>query len=134
MQGPRLVRESGNQRHLVLFPKQGTNKMMALTCVGNLGGDPVEKQVGSNTVVNFSLAVRTGKDQTSWAKCSVWGARGDTVMRYFNKGDTVSCSGKAKLREFSKDDGTTGQSLEMDVMDFTLPLRSKKDNQGDVPF
>lgn len=111
--------------------------MMALTCVGNLGNDPVERQVGNNTVVNFSLACRTGKDKgepvTSWTKCSVWGARGDTVMNYFKKGDTVSCSGKAKLREFKKDDGSSGQSLELDVMDFTLPLRSRADS-ANLPF
>ena len=114
--------------------------MLVLTISGNLGRDPELKEVNQSQVASFSVGVRTGKDETTWVNCSVWGKRADTVMTYFKRGSKVTLTGSGKLRTYEKKDGSTGSSLEMNVTDFTLPARdegsisSAPDFADDVPF
>lgn len=102
--------------------------MLNITAHGNLGRDPELKQTNNNSqVANFSIAARTGKDQTTWIDCSVWGKRADTVMEYLHKGDRVTVVGSGRVRTFDKKDGSEGKSLELNVSDFTLPAKSTAD-------
>ena len=100
--------------------------MLNLTAHGNLGRDPELKEVGSSQVASFSIAARTGKDQTTWIDCSVWGKRAETVMSYLHKGDRVTVVGSGRVRTFDKKDGSEGKSLELNVSDFTLPAKTDK--------
>jgi len=118
--------------------------MINMTASGNLGRDPEQKDVGSTKVTNFSIACRTGKDETTWVNCAVWGNRGDTVMQYFSKGSRVTVAGSAKVREYETKDGAQGKALEMDVKDFTLPEKGadaapsaptpKQADSSEIPF
>lgn len=114
--------------------------MLVLTISCNLGRDPELKTTDQSQVASFSVGVRTGKDETTWVNCSVWGKRADTVMTYFKRGSKVTLTGSGKLRTYEKKDGSTGSSLEMNVTDFTLPARdegsisSAPDFADDVPF
>ena len=101
--------------------------MLNMTAHGNLGRDPELKEVGSSQVASFSIAARTGKDQTTWIDCSVWGKRAETVMSYLHKGDRVTVVGSGRVRTFDKKDGSEGKSLELNVSDFTLPAKSTAD-------
>jgi single-strand DNA-binding protein len=101
--------------------------MLNMTAHGNLGRDPELKEVGSSQVASFSIAARTGKDQTTWIDCSVWGKRAETVMSYLHKGDRVTVVGSGRIRIFDKKDGSEGKSLELNVSDFTLPAKSTPD-------
>ena len=101
--------------------------MLNMTAHGNLGRDPELKEVGSSQVASFSIAARTGKDQTTWIDCSVWGKRAETVMSYLHKGDRVTVVGSGRIRSFDKKDGSEGKSLELNVSDFTLPAKSTAD-------
>ena len=100
--------------------------MLNITAVGNLGRDPEAFQAGATPAVKFPLAARTGKDETTWLNCVVFGARSATVLDYFKKGSKVTLTGKGQLRIYEKNDGTTGSSLELNVQDFTLPDREQK--------
>ena len=100
--------------------------MLNMTAHGNLGRDPELKEVGSSQVASFSIAARTGKDQTTWIDCDVWGKRAETVMSYLHKGDRVTVAGSGRLRTFEKKDGSEGKSLEINVSDFTLPAKTDK--------
>ena len=99
--------------------------MLNMTAHGNLGRDPELKEVGSTQVASFSIAARTGKDETTWIDCSVWGKRADTVMEYLHKGDRITVCGSAKVRIYEKKDGSEGKSLELNVSDFTLPPKQE---------
>jgi len=104
--------------------------MLQITAHGNLGKNPELKQTKNNSqVANFSIAARSGKDQSTWIDCSVWGKRADTVMEYFHKGDQVTVSGSGRLRTFNKKDGSQGYKLELDVSDFTLPAKTGKSKE-----
>ena len=97
--------------------------MLNITAVGNLGRDPELREAGSSQVASFSIAVSTGKDETAWINCSLWGKRADVAMQYLKKGSRITVAGSGKLRTYQKKDGTEGQSLELNVSDFTLPPR-----------
>jgi len=64
---------------------------------GNLGRDAEQKFIPSgDSVVSFSVAVKSGygdKATTTWAKCTMWGERGEAVAQYLTKGQLVGVSG-----------------------------------------
>lgn len=61
--------------------------------IGNMGADPVSKNVNNDTVVEFSIGVWKGKDKTLWVKVSAWGKLGEIVMAKGHKGAQVFVSG-----------------------------------------
>jgi len=98
--------------------------MLNITAQGNIGNDPELKTIGDKQLATFSLAVNTNKDETTWITCNVWGPRSSIVMQYLTKGGKVTIVGRGKNRAYLKKDGTAGCSLEVEVYDFTLPLRA----------
>ena len=108
--------------------------MLNITAHGNLGRDPELKEVGQSQVANFSIGARTGQDETTWIDCAVWGKRADVVMRFLKKGSQVTVAGQGKVRTYQKKDGTEGQSLELNVSDFTLPPREAAATTDAMPF
>jgi len=111
--------------------------MLNITAYGNLGKDPELKNVGQNQVANFNLAVRTGKDETTWMNCAVWGKRAQTAAEYLRKGAKITIAGQGKLRSYTTQDGTEKQSLNVNVTDFTLPPRESnamEASNDDIPF
>ena len=112
--------------------------MLNITAHGNLGQDPELKDVGQSQVANFSLAAKTGKDETTWINCQVWGKRADVAMQYLRKGSAITVAGRGKVRTYEKKDGSQGQSLELSVDQFTLPPRTAQpaapSSDEDVPF
>ena len=97
--------------------------MLNLTAYGNLGRDPDLKQVGDTQVASFDIGVRTGKDETTWIGCSIWGKRAEVAMQYLKKGSKITVNGSGRVRIYQKKDGTEGKALDVRVNDFTLPAR-----------
>ena len=91
---------------------------------GNLGADAEQRVTPSGEpVVSFSVGVKAGfgdRATTTWARCQMWGKRGESVAPYLKKGQLVGVSGEASLREYDKKDGSKGASLEVRVNDLTL--------------
>ena len=108
--------------------------MLNITAYGNLGKDPELKNVGQNQVASFSLAARTGKDETTWMNCSVWGKRAQTAAEYLRKGAKITITGRAKLNSDTNQEGVERVSLNVDVADFTLPAREANPMDAEVPF
>ena len=94
-----------------------------ITLIGRVGQDPQQKQAGSLTVVETSIAVNTKRGQeeiTNWYRLSFWNKQGDTAMQYVRKGEQLFVEGRLAVREYQKADGTQGYSLEVTVADFQL--------------
>lgn len=109
--------------------------MLNITAHGNLGKDPEIKYLESGLqVAKFSLAARTGKDETTWMDCSVWGKRSETAANYLRKGSAITISGRGKINTFTAQDGKEVRKLEVDVTDFTLPPRDSNQNNSESPF
>lgn len=98
--------------------------MNAWNFVGNLGKDAETRYLQSgDPVVSFSVGVKAGygdKATTTWARCSMFGKRGEAVAPYLVKGQQVAISGEASLREYTDKQGQQRASLEVRVNDLTL--------------
>jgi single-strand DNA-binding protein len=100
--------------------------MLNISASGNLGRDPELKQIGGNDAATFSIASRTGKDETTWINCTVFGKRSQVIMQFYKKGSKVSLSGKGTLRTYQNNEGVQKASLEVVVSDFDLPERKQE--------
>lgn len=102
--------------------------MKALTIAGRLTKDAETRDVGSDRVTSFSVAVddRTSKAKsTLFFECSMWGKRGDALQPHLTKGSSVTVSGDFGTREHN--DKTY---LSVRVNDVTLQ-GGKKADDGD---
>lgn len=103
---------------------------------GNLGKDAEQRYTPSgDAVVQFSVAVKSGygdKETTTWARCAMWGKRGEAVAQYLTKGQLVGISGEVTLREFTNKEGNKQTSLEVRVNDLTL-LGGKREGEQSAP-
>ena len=100
--------------------------------VGNLGKDAETRYLQSgDPAVSFSVGVKSGygdKATTTWARCSMFGKRGESVAPYLVKGQQVAISGEASLREYTDKQGQSRASLEVRVNDLTL-VGGKREGQ-----
>ena len=90
-------------------------KVFIAGTVGNVRG---LRDVGSNKVFNFSVAVSNGKNQDgSWKDSTfydvgVWGARGEALSQFLSKGTKVAVSGR--LQPARVHEGKAYQSVDAD--------------------
>ena len=99
--------------------------------VGNLGGDPEMRYTPSGqAVTNFSVATNrqyTSSDgqkvkETVWFRVSAWNKQADACNNYLRKGSKVLVEGRlvpdsatGGPRTFTRNDGTTGASFEINA-------------------
>lgn len=96
---------------------------------GSLGRNAELKTVGENKVTKFSVANNTGygdKKKTQWIDCDFWGNRGEKLINYLTKGQSVLIYGEIELHEYQAKDGSNKATLRCRVSD--LELLGKKDN------
>jgi single-strand DNA-binding protein len=102
---------------------------------GNLGADcEVRHTPKGDVVTTFRVGVKSGfgdKAKTVWARCQIWGKRGESVAPYLVKGQLVGVSGELSTDEYAKKDGGTGFSLDVRVNDVTL--LGKRDDTDAAP-
>ena len=132
----------------------------SISFIGNLGGDAELKQVGENTVLEFSVGDSTGfgdRKVTNWLRCGLWGTRGSKIAEYLTKGTKVFVSGELTLRPWTTSEGVERISPDVNVhsIDFaggkqdspqaqqapaqeqkstTMANLSEPADQGDLPF
>lgn len=91
---------------------------------GNLGGDAETKFLpNGDALVSFSVGVKAGfgeRASTTWARCSMFGKRGQAVAEFLTKGQLVGVVGELSAREWTAGDGTKRTSIEVRVSDLTL--------------
>ncbi|MGJ1360008.1 single-stranded DNA-binding protein [Sphingobacterium siyangense] len=85
--------------------------MNKLILVGRIGKDPETRTFDNGSVTTFSLATtetfkdRSGerREKTEWHNISFWGKLGESVAKFFKKGDPILVEGKITYREYEKD-------------------------------
>jgi single-strand DNA-binding protein len=106
--------------------------MNQLNAIGNLGADPETRFTKSGKAVSsFRMAITSGwgdNEKTTWINCVVWGREDKPhgLIPYLQKGTKVGITGEIVLREFDRNDGTKGQSLDVIVRNFQ-PLSGQRD-------
>ena len=92
-----------------------------ISIIGNLGKDPVTREVGTGEVSNFSVAVTESyKDKntdqwvknTTWFDCVAW-AYMSTKAQRLSKGASVYIEGKLQFRKWQDKNGVEKISTEI---------------------
>ena len=77
------------------------------TIIGRLGQAPESRDIGNNSVCNFSVATSekwkdkdgVKQEKTSWHNIKAWGKLGEICQKYLDKGDQVYIEGSIEYRE-----------------------------------
>jgi len=100
--------------------------MQEIKIIGRVGNNAEIKDLGTNQVIEFSVAVsetftRNNEKvtETTWFKCAKWG-NNTSIAQYILKGGQVYVSGKPKNRAYIKSDGTAEVSNEITVFEIEL--------------
>jgi single-strand DNA-binding protein len=110
--------------------------MIKLQVIGNLGKDCVTNTVNGKNVINFNVAHTekfkdaqgNQKERTTWVECAYWTDR-TGIAPYLRKGTQVYVEGTPEVRTYPKNDGTTGASLTLRVLNVQL-LGARSENSG----
>ena len=105
-----------------------------ITVVGNLTADPDLRYIGSGTpVASFTVAStprtlnRTTNEwedgEAMFIRCSVWREYAENVTESLAKGMRVVVTGRLQMHSYTRNDGTQGSSLEMQVDEVGPSLR-----------
>lgn len=105
-----------------------------ITVVGNLTDDPELKFTPSGAAVaNFTVAStpRTFDKQTNewkdgdalFLRCAAWRQLAENVAESLQKGQRVVVTGALRVRQFERQDGSKGTSVEMNVDEVGPSLR-----------
>jgi single-strand DNA-binding protein len=97
-----------------------------ITVIGNLTDDPELKFTASGAAVaNFTVAstARTfDKNSNEWKdgdanffRCAAWRQLAENVAESLQKGQRVIVTGRLRIRNFERQDGSKGTSVEIDV-------------------
>lgn len=103
--------------------------------VGNIGKDAEIRNVGGNSVANFSVATtekwrdkNTGelKEETEWHRIAWWGKSVDAIGQYLTKGQLVCVEGRLQTRKWTDKQGLERYTTEIRADRVTL-LGGKRD-------
>lgn len=104
------------------------NKFIA---TGRLTGDPATRKLSDTTVTCFTLAVKRGyknkqgEYESDFITCEAWGGKGETIAKYFKKGDPIEIEGAWMTDNYEKD-GVKHYSAKCRVSAFNFPLTARK--------
>ena len=81
--------------------------------IGNLGNDPIMKDVNGNKLAKFTMATNqayTNKkgeriEDTQWHNLVVWGKLAELVERFVSKGKEIAVEGQIQTRSYDDADG-----------------------------
>lgn len=91
--------------------------MIHTVVTGNIGKDAVLREAGENTVCSFSIASNAkvkGEKVTTWVDCSIWGKRGEALVKHLSKGTRVAAVGELSTRQH---EGKTYLQIRVDQID-----------------
>jgi single-strand DNA-binding protein len=102
--------------------------MNKLCAIGRLGADPEVKTTrGGLSILELRIAIdaRTKRGDewvtlTTWCRASLFGKRAESLADKLRKGERIGISGALSVREYEKNDGTKGYSVEILDADITL--------------
>lgn len=102
------------------------------TLAGHIGRDAETRSTpGGKSVTSFSLAVSTGygeRKQTSWYNVKLWNK--EKLSEFLTKGKPVLVSGELSVREYDRNDGTKGTSVDLNANSITF-LGGQREESGE---
>lgn len=117
--------------------------MSEITVIGNVAKPELRFTQAGKPVFGFSLAQSHRKkdqsgqwqdDGTTWRKVTVWDQKGELLAEHISQGDRVMVVGQERIREYDKQDGSKGQSLELNARDVGIVPKVNNSNNGGNNF
>jgi single-strand DNA-binding protein len=95
--------------------------MISATIAGRIGQDAEMGQAGKATVCRFTVASQPKRDaDTTWVRCTLFGARAEALCQYLRKGTSVAVSGKLSVRGYADKSGNAKAGVDLEVSDVCL--------------
>ena len=117
--------------------------MSFVTVVGNVGDVQLKFTPNGKAVCEVSVAEnhnrkneQTGQwetESTTWRRVAFWENQAEAIANEIQKGDRVIVTGDEKLREYERNDGSKGASLEMrgrHIGKVVMPLSNQQPQQA----
>ena len=117
--------------------------MSFVTVIGNVGDVQLKFTPNGKAVCEVSVAEnhnrkneQTGQwetESTTWRRVSFWENQAEAVANEIQKGDRVIITGDERLREYERNDGSKGASLEMrgrHIGKVVLPMQNQQQSGG----
>ena len=110
--------------------------MIRTQVIGHLGKDCVTNQVNGRNVINFSVAHSekykdaqgVQKEKTIWVDCGYWTEK-TGIAPYLRKGQQVYVEGVPDLRTYTRNDGSAGAALTLNVRSIQLVGATQRDDE-----
>lgn len=108
--------------------------------IGNLTRDPESSTTNSGvSVCRFSIAVSRrfsnadGERETDFFNITAWRGTADNCAKFLKKGNKVAVSGSIQIRNYERQDGTRGTSVDITADDVEfLTSRNDSNSEGGV--
>lgn len=112
--------------------------MNKIIIIGNVGQDAELRDVGSTTVLSFSVATtekwkdKNGERQerTDWHNVSLWGKRAEALAKYVTKGTRVAVEGRVQYRQYEDRDGNKRTATDIVASDVELLGGGSRQSDG----
>lgn len=109
-----------------------------ITLIGNIGREPEIRYTPNGKIVaSFSLAVSDDYKKneewvkvTDWFTISMWGKSAEYAQQKLHVGDVLFVEGKAKLRTYTKTDGSLGASIDVTAQTTKILIPRNKSQNG----
>lgn len=106
---------------------------------GYLGADPETRAAGDTTVTEVRIADterwknKEGEKQerTTWFKVNFWGASGETIAKYFSKGDWIYTESKIQVRKWQDKEGNDRWATEGKGLVWEFGPKTQGSGSGD---
>lgn len=112
--------------------------MNNINLIGNLTRDPELTETSSGiSICRFSIAVSRsytsgdGERKTDFFDCVAWRGLGETIARYFRKGNKIGVSGSVETDSFEGDDGVRRKTFKVVVKDMDFLTPKPRDEEDD---
>lgn len=118
--------------------------MLTANLIGNIGSEPEMQftpdgrgRLRFNVACNYrgKNQANEWEDKTEWVRCTVFGARAETLSQYLHKGTKVYVSGRMEARPWTDNAGQVRAGLELIAGDveFMSPRQQDDGQQMRAP-
>lgn len=112
--------------------------MNNINLIGNLTRDPELTETSSGiSICRFSIAVSRsytsgdGERKTDFFDCVAWRGLGETIARYFRKGNKIGVVGSVETDSFEGNDGARHKTFKIVVKDFDFLTPKQRDDEDE---
>lgn len=109
--------------------------MNKIILLGRLVRDSELKTTQSGIALcSFRIAVarRYERDKADFFNCAAWRGAGETIHKYFKKGDMICIIGSLQNNDYTDSEGTKYRTNVVNVDEFYFASSQKKDAQNNV--